>query len=57
MVTDLKKPEVVNGYVTPPSREIPWGERGLVRYVLMSYSIWGRNVLIDLGVMKKKKVK
>jgi len=53
-MTEVKTLEVVRGYVTPPPREIPWGERGLVRYVIMSYSIWGRNILIDLGVMKKK---
>lgn len=46
--------EIKNGYVTPPPREIPWGERSLVHYVIMSYSIWGRNILIDCGIMKKK---
>lgn len=51
MKIDWTKP---TQYVTPPEREIPWGERGLVRYAIMSYSLWGRNILIDLGVMKKK---
>jgi hypothetical protein len=46
--------DIIKGYRTPPERELPWGERGLMRYVIMSYSIWSRNILIDLGVMKKK---
>lgn len=51
MKIDWTKP---TQYVTPPPHTFTWWERGLVRYAVLSYSLWTRNVLIDLGVMKKK---
>lgn len=47
--------EIVNGYRAGAGWEPSWWERGLVRYAVLSYSLWGRNILIDLGVMKKRK--
>lgn len=46
--------EIVKGYREGPAWEPSWWERGLVRYACLSYSLWCRNILIDMGVMKKK---
>lgn len=38
-----------------PEREIPWGERGLVRYALLSYGLWIRHIFYDFLGRKPKK--
>lgn len=41
-----------------PDRPTPWGERGLIRYSVLSYSLWLRHIYYDLrGVKPPKKVK
>lgn len=42
-------------YVVPDALEPTWWERGQFRYAVLSYGLWGRNILIDLRVIKKKR--
>jgi hypothetical protein len=38
-----------------PERKIPWGERGLARYALLSYGLWVRHIFYDIIRHKPKK--
>lgn len=43
------------GEVITPPREVPWMERGVVRYALGSYGLWARHIFYDLIGRKPKK--
>lgn len=56
-MTEAETRSVLTYYRTPPAWEPSFWERGNVRYLCLSWSLWARNIWCDVSGVDKKGVR